>query len=439
MTTTPTLRKDPMVKMDLPIQVHLLNTSTEFDALQREWDDLLDRSESRVFQTFEWQRTWWRHFGEPDKRSRLHMIVVREGEILIGIAPLYIERVAVLGPLGYRRLSFTGRGTSDYLDLIVERGKEDLVCTQVARHLALRRKDFDIVLLEDIHDGSLTHDRLRTALSAAGFSGERFLSEYCPRTTLRETWTDTVATFPSAHRNRLMKRMRVISEEFRAEFEHVTDFGQVESAMNDFIRMHQSRWNVVGHQGVFADSITDQFHRGVAPLLMKRGWLLLAFLKMEGKRFVGDYGLVYRSECSTYLGGAFETPKVNRYSPGNVLLMHIMRECHTLGVKVYDFMRGTERYKYTLGAVNVPNWTLLMYSKGGRKAQLLHSARLLRDALVRRSIHEWSYLAHHARKHGVFSAGFLSYCVKRCGTILSDAIQKAREPDKSLVIAREQK
>ena len=109
-----------------------------------------------------------------------------------------------------------------------------------------------------------------------------------------------------------------------------------------------------------------------------------------------------------------------------------------MGVQAYDFMRGTERYKYTLGAVNVPNWTLLMFSKPGRIAPMLHSARLLRDALVRRSVHEWSYLMHNARKSGVFSLAFGSYLLKRCSTIVSDALQKARDPEKSLIIGREQ-
>ncbi|MCC6397568.1 MAG: GNAT family N-acetyltransferase [Bacteroidetes bacterium] len=420
------------------VEVSAVDSPREFDSLQKEWNALLEKSDARIFQTFEWQRTWWRLFGEPNKHARLLIILVREGGALIGIAPLYVERVTVLGPVAYRRLSFTGRGVSDYLDILIERGQEDRVFAHVAGFLARHKAEFDTVLLEDIHDGSLSHDRLGAALRASGFSGDKFLSEYCPRTFLRETWKDTVATFPSAHRNRLMKRMKVVTEDFHAEFERVTDLGAVDTAMDDFIRMHQARWNVIGHQGVFAESTTLQFHREVAPLLMKRGWLLLAFLKMQGKRFVGDYGLIYGTECSTYLGGEYDAGEVNRFSPGNVLLMHIMRECHTLGIHVYDFMRGTERYKYTLGAVNVPNWTLLMFSPGRSLAPVLHKSRLLRDALVRRSVHEWSYLLHHARKHGFFSKGFVSYVVKRCGTILADALQKAREPEKSLVIGRDQ-
>jgi CelD/BcsL family acetyltransferase involved in cellulose biosynthesis len=410
----------------------VVSSSSGFDALCDEWNDLLERTRRASFRPLN-GKGHGGHFGESEKRMQLLIIVVREGDTAIGIAPLFIERVTVLGPLRYRRLSFVGRGTSDYLDLIVARGKEEVVHTEVAQYLALRRREYDVVLLEDIHDGSLSHTRFRAALSAEGFSGDRFVSEYCPRTTLRATWQETIGTFPSAHRNRLVKRMKTVTEGFHAVFEHVEDPVQIESAMDDFIKMHQARWNVIGHQGVFADRITHQFHRQVAPLLMRRGWLYLAFLRMNGERFAGDYGLIFRTECSTYLGGAYDAGEVNRHSPGNVLLMNIMRECHSLGVRVYDFMRGrvlqvprcdrcTE-----LDVANVP--------RGGH-AQLHGAASS--GMPVRRSAHSGPIWPTTPRVRCLF-CGFLSYLVKRCATIVSDAIQKVREPEKSLVMGRDDK
>ena len=433
------VQKIPLMEHALPVTVSLVTSPSGFDALRSEWNDLLERSEARVFQTYEWQRTWWKYFGEPQKLFQLYVIVVREGHIAIGLAPLFIERIAVLGPLRFRRLAFIGRATSDYLDVLVARGKEELFFTELGHSLRQHSADYDVVLLEDIPDGSQSHTRFRDVLDDAGFSGERFLSEYCPRTTFGETWEETLKTFPPAHRTRLMKSMKKITEEFHAEFERVQDPGQLDSAMDDFITMHQARWNVIGHKGVFADRTTHRFHREVAPLLMKRGWLFLAFLKMSGKRFAGDYGLIFRTECSTYLGGAYDAGDVSRQSPGTILRMHIMRECHALGIQTYDFMRGAERYKYTLGAVDVPNWTMLMFNRGRRATPMLHRARLLRDALVRRSVHEWSSMTHNARKSGVFSKTFASYLVHRCGTLVADALQKAREPEKSLVMGRDRK
>ena len=419
--------------------VRIVRTEREFDSLHHAWDDLLGESDARIFQTYEWLHTWWTILGAPDPRRRLFLLMIYQDEILVGIAPFFCETVVVLGPLRYRRLLFIGKDTSDYLDLIARRGKEEFVVDRVARYLADHRTEFNTLQLEDIRDGSPTHLRLHETLLRRGFAGERFLSEYCPRTYLQNTWEETAATFPKSHRNRLLKRMKVVTEEMGIAFEHVTDTASIEGAMDEFITMHQARWNVIGHQGVFAQSATDRFHREVAPHLHRRGWLYLGFLRSKGKRVVGDYGLIFRDECSTYLGGAIGDDEIMRQSPGIVLLMTIMKHCHTLGIRVYDFLRGTERYKYNLAAVDVPNWSLLMYTTPGRLYPILHRAGLLRDALVRRSIHEWSCLVTQAKKHGVVSRGFASYILTRVQTITADAVQKAREPEKTLIIGREQK
>jgi hypothetical protein len=48
------------------------------------------------------------------------------------------------------------------------------------------------------------------------------------------------------------------------------------------------------------------------------------------------------------------------------------------GVPVYDFLRGTERYKYELGARNVPNWSVLML-RPAAFVRMKHSLYTLRQ------------------------------------------------------------
>jgi CelD/BcsL family acetyltransferase involved in cellulose biosynthesis len=48
------------------LTVVTVTSEREFDALEPAWTALLDGHGSFVFQSFEWNRAWWRHFGEPD-------------------------------------------------------------------------------------------------------------------------------------------------------------------------------------------------------------------------------------------------------------------------------------------------------------------------------------------------------------------------------------
>lgn len=416
-----------------------VTTAEEFDALGTAWDALLGECDARVFQTFEWLHTWWEELGRRDPKRSLMILLVQADAVLVGIAPFFIEKVAVAGILRYRRLLFIGHEASDYLDILARRGWEDPVLVEIASYLARHRSMFTTLQLEEIRDGSPTHRRLFELLLRHGFAGDHYLDEYCPRTVLGKTWQETTASFPKSHRNRLLRRMDQLTGEVGLTFEHVTDPASIEDAMDEFIAMHQARWNVLGHQGVFGSAATDRFHRAVAPHLYSRGWLYLAFLKAGDRRVVGDYGLIFRDECATYLGGSSGDSEIMRLSPGIVLLMRIMKECHGQGIRVYDFLRGTERYKYNLGAVDVPNWSLLMFTRPGRVYPLLHRAGLLSNALSRRAAYEWSAFLRKAKKHGLLSLPVASHVLARTRAVLADAVQKFREPEKSVVIGRDRK
>src|SRR5262245_62597392 len=74
--------------MPEPYQIEELTRLEQFEALRPEWDALLTRAEASLFQTWEWQWSWWRHFG----RGRLCIMTARRGGELVGIAPLMLGR-----------------------------------------------------------------------------------------------------------------------------------------------------------------------------------------------------------------------------------------------------------------------------------------------------------------------------------------------------------
>jgi hypothetical protein len=163
---------------------------------------------------------------------------------------------------------------------------------------------------------------------------------------------------------------------------------------------------------------------------------MLTFLRVNGTRMAGDYGLRFRESFMTYLGGVRGGEEFLRLSPGRALLMEVMKNCIQQGATVFDYMRGTERYKYDLGGVDVPNWTIIMFSRPGKRLRLIHRAAILRESLQRRATHEWVHLVYHQRKHGLISAGFVRYLAGRVATVVSDGMQKFRSPEKTIIIGK---
>src|SRR5712691_3966287 len=103
--------------------VKLIGTAEEFFKLRDEWNALLESSASPcVFLTHEWLSTWWKHLSEGRK---LAILSARAGGKLIGILPLTI-RAPQYARMIPRVAEFIGSGVigSDYLDAIIERGRE---------------------------------------------------------------------------------------------------------------------------------------------------------------------------------------------------------------------------------------------------------------------------------------------------------------------------
>ena len=120
----------------MQIEVHF--ESGGFGALRPEWNDLVQRSyNDNLFLTWEWQSTWWKHLGS----GQLILLGFRaEGDgRLVGIAPLFRTQTDD----GQSVLNMVGcRDVSDYLDLILEEGQEDLVYPALLDYLAGKAPGF---------------------------------------------------------------------------------------------------------------------------------------------------------------------------------------------------------------------------------------------------------------------------------------------------------
>jgi CelD/BcsL family acetyltransferase involved in cellulose biosynthesis len=378
------------------------------DALERDWNALLERSDATVFQSFEWLRTWWRHFGEGRRDARLHVVTVRGREGVVAIAPFYVERSRVLGAVPLRRLLFVGHRDSDYLDVLAARGREEECAEAIAASLTGRDRLFDVAVLEETPDRSRTGPLLHEALLRRGWGATRFVQGPCPRTALARTWEETIARFKIDDRREVRRRLRNLQKEHRVELEVVTAGPGVEPAMREFIEMHQERWNRGGWWGAFADRDMAAFHCEAAERLGRRGWLFLAFLRVDGRRWAVNYGFAFRDEVAIYLTGSRESsPALARHSPGRAVHALCMQWTVESGRPVYDFMRGAERYKYELGAVDVPNWTLVAYPRPSRVTAATHRLHRVLAAARRRAAHE-AHALRAARRGG----GWLSPAVR---------------------------
>ena len=70
------------------LTTRIIDDLHEAEALSERWRELLKRAaHDEPVSTPSWLLAWWRQFGDADGR-KLALVVVEEGEKLVGLAPL---------------------------------------------------------------------------------------------------------------------------------------------------------------------------------------------------------------------------------------------------------------------------------------------------------------------------------------------------------------
>ena len=100
----------------------------------------------------------------------------------------------------------------------------------------------------------------------------------------------------------------------------------------------------------FMDEAMATFFREVAEGFLASGRLRLAFLSAQGVDVASVFQ--FRTDGALLLYNSGYDPKLRAANPGLVLIARSIGQAIVEGCSEYDFLRGTERYKYDLGGVD---------------------------------------------------------------------------------------
>ncbi len=304
----------------------LLRSPAEFHAISAEWKKLFLRCpDATPFQHPSWLLCWIAAFRPHD----LIGIEVREGNRLIGLAPLLIYPRN-----GERVLAFAAGGVSDYLNILAELGGESLVIDRVL-DAAQTIPDWTVLDLTDLSGDSV----LLRSLLGRGHAQKHDVCYVLPLPRTPEQLLESLTKRQWANLRNARSRTR---REGEASIERAsaTDFPEF---LDDLVRLHTIRWNELDQNGVLSDSRLLEFHRGLAPALLKDGLLRLYRLRLNGHTLAAIYSLFHRETVFCYLQG-FDPP-FSRLSPGTQLMFAVIEDAVRLGMRRFDFLRGEEGYK----------------------------------------------------------------------------------------------
>ncbi len=329
------------------MKIQYLTDQYGFEGLKERWNELLARSASNnIFLTWEWVHTWWEVYSES--KTQL-LITVEENGRLLGIAPLYVTRARYFGIRALNHVEFmcSVGPCSEYLDFIIEKGHErDVVYAIMDKIFSDEMLQWDVMNLMSINANSVNLIWFIKYAQEKLHYYETFGKRESAYIMLPETTEKYYKKLSGNERYRLRRYRKTLVNDYSVSFNLVTSEEELENSLNVFINLHQKRWKGKGGEGSFCDNRKEyiQFHRKVATLLLQNKWLYLAFLKVNNESVASQYNFIYGNKISYFQAG-FD-PDWAKYHVGSILQSFVIEDIISKKISEYDFLRGTEEYKY---------------------------------------------------------------------------------------------
>lgn len=374
--------------------IETIEDAAGFEKLRDEWDTLLETSASNCFfLTWEWLYPWWKHLSGD---RTLRIVTLRSGGELVAIAPLASRprRLARLVP--FRSLEFIGadRVCSDYLDLIIKRGREPEALDALAKYLSREKL---MIEMANVRRTSLA-TQLTAELERHGWSRSEETIAVCPFTSLAgHSWQSYLASLGSEHRYNFRRRLKNVTRMAHMRFEEARSAAQAQHMLEELVALHNMRWRDRGGSDAFDAPDLIAFHEEVTQLALDRGWLRLYLLTLDGRAAAGLYGFQYNATFY-FMQSGFD-PAYRKQSVGLLAMGLAIKNAIEEGMDECDMLRGDEAYKFhwarerrELGRLDLypPRLSALLYKRAqsmgraGKTAVLRALPMVDRTAISRR-------------------------------------------------------
>lgn len=320
------------------IQISVVDTYDKMKQLQPEWNDLLRSSSANtMFLTFEWLLAWTEVF--LSKNRKLFILTFSEDEKLVGIAPFYIDSIK-FGIFTLKEIRFIGfpEAGSDYLDVIVEKGREQIIAASIFTHLLYEsRSKWDVIRIYNIRSNSLFLLYFMNRFEAVGKFYQISMGPYCPQVLLPASESDFYTGLSKGRRKKLKRDIRVIFREDSA-VHRFSDGVNTSAYLDEFFDLYDEKTSWNGDRiKLFLENYLNQCVGTVS--------LQVDLLTVKNQNIAGLLHLRYGKSISLFLMAVDKehNPKI---SIGNALVGLCIKNSINEKLRYYDFLKGDEPYKF---------------------------------------------------------------------------------------------
>ena len=288
------------------------------------------------FITPPWLKSWWHHFAGKNESLLLQ---VSKAKRPLGVAPLMLEN-GIARFIGSIDICDTG-------DFIAAPGAEDYFSLETLRFLAA--EGIHRLTLEQVRPDSLVYRNFIPAAQREGWRVSVNPQAVSVQMDLPASWEEYLQRLAGKQRHEVRRKLRRADDAGTLRLSVIRQAPETAEAMDLFVHLfRQSR----GDKMEFMTDVREGFFRTLAAELSQFGMLFLLSLTINDKPAASVFCIEIGKTTYLYNNG-FE-PGFRPLSLGMVSKIATIRSSIEAGQKVYDFLGGTERYKYQLGGKEIP-------------------------------------------------------------------------------------
>jgi CelD/BcsL family acetyltransferase involved in cellulose biosynthesis len=326
------------------------------DALIAEWEQLAEDTDAPPWLRPGWVLPWWRAFG----KGRLVPVEVRRDGRLVAFAPMCRAHGGLVSPTNWHTPAFTPVAA----DADAERALGERLFAGGSPRVAL---------------GFVPEDRIGPWRDAARRAGrlvrERTL-ERSPYIVTTGTWEEYARTLDGRMRRELRRRRRVLEREGTVTVEVLEGGERLDALLAEGLAVEAAGWKGSRGTAILSDGATHRFYRDIAAWAASRGWLRLAFLRLDGHALAFDLA-IEAGGAHSLLKTAYR-PEHRAMAPGKLLRAEMIGRAFAGPTQSYDFLGADEAWKldwtdrrremrrldaFPRSAAGVAHWSAFTYGR----------------------------------------------------------------------------
>jgi CelD/BcsL family acetyltransferase involved in cellulose biosynthesis len=302
-------------------------TAVEHDLGQiaAEWDELADRTRAVPFLRPGWIGAWWDAFGH----GALEILTLRRGRRLAGALPVYDDQGRLRSPTNDQTPQF---------GLVAE---DAAAANELAAALLDRAARRVTVALVDASGWDLA--ALRDGAEARGYHVLAHPIVRPPYLIVDRDWEAFEGRIAGRLLRDLRRRRRRLEDNGVLTLDVADGTTGLEDLLTEGFRVETSGWKAAQRTAIVSRPETRHFFTEIARWASSRGWLRLAFLRLDGRAIAFQLGL---EEGGAYylLKGGYDS-EFHRYAPGKLLVHEMLQSAFSSGLERFEFLGQAEPWK----------------------------------------------------------------------------------------------